>query len=113
MEITMQAAAQSDHAAFQTDEQPALPLRGDTFLGVCHALGEDFGIPADLLRIAFAALFFWNMTAAVGTYLAIGAIIALARWAYPARRKASVAPTPAAPEAESNTDAAEELSLAA
>jgi len=109
----MQAAAQADHTAAHTDEQPALPLRGDTFLGVCHALGEDFGVPADLLRLAFAALFFWNMTAAVGTYLAIGAVIALARWAYPARRKASMVSNSAGAEEEAEVDAADELSLAA
>ena len=108
----MQAAAQSEHAV-HSDDQPALPLRGDTFLGVCHALGEDFGIPADLLRIAFAALFFWNMTAAVGTYLAIGVVIALARWVYPLRSRASATANAASAEQETEDEAAEELSLAA
>lgn len=109
----MQAAAQADHDAARPEEQPALPLRGDTFFGVCHALGEDFGVPADLLRIAFAALFFWNMTAAIGTYLAIGAVIALARWVYPVRRKTSVASNPVSAEEETEAEPAEELSLAA
>ena len=75
-----------------TATEPALPLRGDTFLGVCEALRQDFGIPADIFRIAFAALFFWSMGLAVAIYLGVGAIIALSRWLYPASRLAAPEP---------------------
>lgn len=76
-------SAQTNTAS--TAREPALPLRGDTFLGVCEALGQDLSIPADLFRIAFAGLFFWNMGLAVALYLGLGAVIALARWVYPVR----------------------------
>lgn len=73
-------------APFNSASTP-LPLRGDTFLGVCEALGQDTRIPADLFRIAFAALFFWNMGLAIAAYLGLGAVIALSRWLFPASLK--------------------------
>jgi phage shock protein PspC (stress-responsive transcriptional regulator) len=82
----MQDAATVQAAETQVDTTP-LPLRGDTFLGVCEALGQDTRVPADLFRIAFAALFFWNMLLAVGVYLGLGAVIALSRWLFPAAPK--------------------------
>ena len=71
---------------FKSDSTP-LPLRSDTFLGVCEALGQDTRIPADLFRIAFAGLFFWNMGLAVAVYLGLGAMIAASRWLFPASPK--------------------------
>jgi phage shock protein C len=71
---------------FKSDST-ALPLRSDTFLGVCEALGQDTRIPADLFRIAFAGLFFWNMGLAVAVYLGLGAVIAASRWLFPASPK--------------------------
>ena len=38
-----------------TAKQTALPFRSDTMLGVCQALGEDFGFHPNILRIAFAS----------------------------------------------------------
>ena len=73
-------------AADTAHETAPLPLRGDTFLGVCEALGQDTRIPADLFRIAFAALFFWSMGLAVGVYLGLGAVIAVSRWLFPRSR---------------------------
>lgn len=103
------AAAQLDSAT--SHERVALPLRGDTFLGVCEALGQDFHVPADLLRIAFAALFFWSMIAGIATYLAIGAFIALARWLYPAR--AAVGGDGSAGQLDDHRAREDELSMAA
>lgn len=82
----MQDATTAQTNTASTAREPALPLRGDTFLGVCEALGQDLGFPADLFRIAFAGLFFWNMGLAVAAYLGLGAVIALARWVYPMPR---------------------------
>lgn len=72
------------------DRDLSLPLRGDTFLGVCEGLSQEFGIPANLLRVGFAALFFWSMELSVVAYLAIGGILAVARWAFPRPKQAPV-----------------------
>src|SRR5215210_794942 len=83
--------------------EPALPLRGDTILGVCEALGQDFGFNANYLRIALASLVLWNSFAAIGIYLALGAAVAVSRWIYPAPRQ--IAAPEVAPPAPSHTAA--------
>ena len=81
-----------------TSAQPNLFLRSDTFFGVCEAIGEDLRIPANLLRIAFAPLLFWNPMLAFGLYAGLGLIVALSRW---------LAPNPKILEAPVAADAAE------
>ncbi len=71
--------------------------RSDTFFGVCEGLAEDTRIPANLLRLVFAGLLFWNPVAAICGYLGLGLVIAAARWFFPPARKAEAAPD-AAPE---------------
>lgn len=103
----MQDAATAQVAAPDLKPTP-LPLRADTFLGVCAALGQDMRIPADLLRIAFAALFFWSMGLALAVYLGLGAIVALSRWLFPTTKEVT-APVQATIEEEDERP----LSLAA
>ena len=69
--------------------EPALPLRSDTMLGVCEALGQDFGFNPNYLRIALGSLVLWNPVAAIGIYLGLGAVVALSRWLAPAQRPAA------------------------
>jgi len=88
---------------------PALPLRDHTILGVCEALGEDFGFNPLFLRIPLATLVLWNFVAAIGIYLALGVAVALSRLIFPAARPAAVpqlAPAPAVPAAanQANSD---------
>ena len=66
--------------------------RPDTLLGVCQAIGEDFGISPTLLRVCFALPLFWDPIVVIVVYLAAGLLVALSRL---------VAPNPrfAAPEA--------------
>ncbi len=71
--------------------QPSLFTRNDTFFGVCEGLGQDLGINAQLLRLVFAGLLFWNPVAAIGGYLAIGLFIAGLRFVFPERTSAPVA----------------------
>ena len=71
--------------------KPALPLRDDTFLGVCEGIGEDFGISGNWLRLAFAGLLFWNPLAALGGYAAAGALVLFSRLVFPKPQIASVA----------------------
>jgi phage shock protein PspC (stress-responsive transcriptional regulator) len=96
------ALAPKDAAARDTqpavhEHQPALPFRGDTMLGVCEGIGQDLGFNPIYLRLVFASLFYFDPMMVVGSYLALGAGLALARWLYP---------VPAAPVAPAADDAA-------
>lgn len=61
-------------------------LRDDTFFGVCEGLGEDFGIPSNLFRIAFAAGLFFSPLGAIAVYLGLGLILAVSHWLVPLPR---------------------------
>jgi hypothetical protein len=43
-----------------TPNQTNLMLRNDTILGVCEAIGQDFGINPNWLRVAFCVPIYWN-----------------------------------------------------
>lgn len=70
--------------------QVALPLRAHTILGVCEAIGEDFGFNPIFLRIPLAASVIWNPLIAIGTYFALGAVVLASRLLFP-KPKAAVA----------------------
>ena len=87
--------------------------RDDTFFGVCEALGEDFGIHPNLLRLGFALTLFFSPLAAFAGYAAAGLVVAATRWLVPNPR---VAVPEAIESDEPATAAAEnqmELALAA
>lgn len=65
------------------ETEPALPFRSDTILGVCEAVGQDFGFSPLYLRLVFAGLFYFSPLMVIGAYLALGAGVFLARWLYP------------------------------
>jgi phage shock protein PspC (stress-responsive transcriptional regulator) len=80
------------------DNQVALPLRSHTILGVCEAIGEDFGFNPVFLRIPLAASVIWNPMIAIGTYFALGAVVLVSRLVFPkpkATAAAAEAPEPA------------------
>ena len=81
--------------------------REDTLLGVCQAIGEDFGFNPLYLRILFAAILFYSPIAAFAGYAALGAVVAFSRWMAPVPAEPEAAEAPAADEAP------EELRLAA
>jgi phage shock protein C len=69
-----------------TEQAPTnLILRGDTILGVCEALGQDFGISPTWFRVAFCAPIFWNPVLVISAYLGIGLLVAASRFAFPDR----------------------------
>jgi phage shock protein C len=68
--------------------QPAVFARSDTLLGVCEALGEDFGFNPLYLRVTLGVLMIWYPVAVLGAYAAAGAIVAFSRLLYPNRRPA-------------------------
>jgi phage shock protein PspC (stress-responsive transcriptional regulator) len=61
----------------------ALPLRSHTILGVCEAIGEDFGFNPVLLRVPFAAIVLWSPLVAIGAYFALGAVVLGSRLLFP------------------------------
>lgn len=77
----------ADRSTDQAAIEPGLLRRPHTVLGVCEAIGEDFGFNPLFLRIAFAAGLFFSPIGIVSTYLGLGLIVALSRW---------IAPVPAA-----------------
>ena len=77
------------------ENQVALPLRSHTILGVCEALGEDFGFNPIFLRIPLAASVIWNPLIAIGTYFALGAVVLASRLIFPKAKASTVAETPA------------------
>ena len=65
------------------ENQVALPLRSHTILGVCEALGEDFGFNPVFLRVPLAASVIWNPMIALGTYFALGVLVLASRLLFP------------------------------
>lgn len=69
-------------------KQVALPLRSHTILGVCEAVGEDFGFNPVLLRIPFAASVVYSPMLAIGAYLALGLVVLASRLLFPKAKTA-------------------------
>lgn len=90
--------------------QPSLIMRNDTILGVCQAIGDDFGFSPMFLRVPFAVLLLLNPIAVVGAYFGLGALVLVSRLAFPDRRRAGAAPLAAAGEAPAE---AEPMAIAA
>lgn len=60
-----------------------LPLRSHTILGVCEAIGEDFGFSPILLRVPFAATVLYSPTYAIAAYFALGVLVLASRLLFP------------------------------
>jgi phage shock protein C len=71
------------------DKQAALPLRSHTILGVCEAIGEDFGFNPTLLRVPFAATVLYSPLWAIVGYLALGVIVFGSRLLFPKAKPAA------------------------
>ena len=69
------------------EKQVALPLRSHTILGVCEAIGEDFGFNPTLLRIPFAASVLYSPLWAVVAYLAVGVLAEAAQRVFVGHRR--------------------------
>jgi len=63
--------------------QTPLPLRNDTILGVCEAIGQDFGFNPLWLRLAFIPPMFFSATLTIAAYLALGVVVAASRYFAP------------------------------
>lgn len=91
----------------------ALPLRPHTILGVCEAVGEDFGFNPVFLRVPLAASVIVNPFWAIGAYFALGAAVLLSRILFPKTEAADVAAETQVAEPVKQDVAEAELSLAA
>jgi phage shock protein C len=68
----------------ETQQNQVAPiLRSHTILGVCEAIGEDFGFNATLLRIPFAVGVLWSPLITFATYFALGAVVLASRLLFP------------------------------
>ena len=65
------------------ENQVALPLRSHTILGVCEAIGEDFGFNPVLLRVPFAATVLWSPMWSIAAYLGLGLVVLASRFFFP------------------------------
>nr|WP_294850888.1 PspC domain-containing protein [uncultured Sphingomonas sp.] len=66
-----------------TAKTTPLPLRNDTILGVCEAIGTDFGFHPNWLRVALAGVLFFSPLAAFSLYFGLGIVVAASRWFAP------------------------------
>jgi phage shock protein C len=82
--MTAATADQQNQQSVAEDRSVALPLRSDTFLGVCEAIGQDLGINPNWIRLAFAPVILFSPLTALGAYLGLGAIVAGSRYFFPA-----------------------------
>jgi phage shock protein PspC (stress-responsive transcriptional regulator) len=100
MELTMQVQENS----------VALPLRSYTILGVCQAIGEDFGFNPVLLRVPFAATVLISPLWAIVAYFVLGAVVLASRLLFP---KAKIAVSDATGEHPAAANEQREMASAA
>jgi phage shock protein PspC (stress-responsive transcriptional regulator) len=81
------------------ENQIALPLRSHTILGVCEAIGEDFGFNPVLLRVPFAATVLYSPLLSIGFYLALGIVVLGSRLLFPKAVSANAAASSDRPSA--------------
>jgi len=89
-----------------------LVFRNDTVLGVCEAIGQDFGFHPNWLRLTLASLFYFFPMGVIGTYLGLGVVVAITRWVAPDGVE-SAAPSLAAVEGNAKQQEVEPIALAA
>src|SRR5687767_9376299 len=73
------------------EQQVALPLRSHTILGVCEAIGEDFGFNPIFLRVPLGATVVFSPTMAIAGYFALGLIVLVSRLLFPKPKKVMTA----------------------
>ena len=73
------------------DNRGNLFTRNDTMLGVCEALGEDFGFNPQYLRAVLAVLLVPFPVQVIASYVTAGIVIAIARFVFPVPRRAAAA----------------------
>jgi len=95
--------------------RPSLFARHDTFLGVCEAIGQDFRIHANYLRLAFAVGLLLSPMVALACYIGLGVIVVASRLIAPSRpsRQPAAAHGQIVPLKGDNDEATADLAAAA
>jgi phage shock protein C len=91
----------------------ALPLRDHTILGVCEAIGEDFGFNPLWLRVPLAACVLVSLKYAIAAYLLLGVVVLGSRVLFPNPKVESEASAAAETSPGSARSEDHELPLAA
>ena len=87
----------------------------DNLVGICAAIGGDFGFDPDYLRVVLAVSLLWKPEVTLAVYVALGVLVLLSRVIVPNRRRTptrpvliatSAAPLAAAPAAPEYAQAA-------
>jgi phage shock protein C len=73
----------ASHKEMNMTNQTPLPLRNDTILGVCEAIGQDFGFNPLWLRLAFIPPMFFSVSLTIAAYLGLGLVVATSRYFSP------------------------------
>lgn len=73
--------------SFITDER--------NLLGICAALGHDFGFNPLFLRLAFGVALLWNPEAVIMAYACAGIFVLVSHWLFPGSRKSQTHQSPA------------------
>ena len=94
------------------DVRGNLFTRNDTMLGVCEALGQDFGFNPQFLRAALAVLLVPFPVQVIASYVTAGIVVAIARFVFPVPRRRAAAQVTLASEQKLVVDH-EEVELAA
>lgn len=81
-----------------TAASPTFLGRPDTFFGICEAIGQDTGIPANLIRIALGAGVLFAPVLVIASYLVMGVAVVVSRLLFPVAKSVPVA-APAVVEA--------------
>jgi len=81
--VTAATVDQQNHQPSAEESKVALPLRSDTFLGVCEAIGQDLHINPNWIRILFAPVILFSPLSALAAYLGLGAVVATSRYFFP------------------------------
>lgn len=66
-------------------------MRDDTILGVCQAIGDDFGFNPMWLRIPLCVPVVVAPWYSVAAYAALGVAVLVSRYAFPDRKRAAAA----------------------
>jgi phage shock protein C len=73
-----------------TTASPTFLGRSDTFLGVCEAIGQDFGFNANWLRIALGLGVLFAPIAVIAAYAVLGLAVVVSRTLVPVAAPAGV-----------------------
>ena len=90
-----------------------LPLRSDTILGVCEAIGRDFGFNPLWLRLVLIVPVFFAPVLSIAAYLGLGLLVGLVHWLSPDEQTAAPQLATSSPAARADAEIDEAMPIAA